>query len=394
MVRSMVASMINPDSGGGIPPDINGEINIIPIGASIMLGTFGDNVAAEAEFTTVGLSTKVYNKGVGGDQSSATLAKLPATLAEFAGQGKNSYIVMHTGGNDMSIHGPYPAAQPGLGDNWVAILDMIEDAGFLVAPSTLTYRTSGVAEDYNINVIQPIVQAKVPHWYGEATTILDYYTLIFNNMSWLTDGIHLNPTGYAEMRKYTAETFASNITQTNNSILDPVSTITDIIVNLGVSGGVFQNELNNNTLSTVRNTNNLVASGVELSMTGGVAASINQGRGNEGDYSLTLLNDYIQTSYWYVQAGTMIISFSGTSVVPLNLYTVGITASRDTTDTNRVGEYTVGGVTKTLDAATVTPESIEFTGVTGQQLIDDGIVVVTEAGSAFSYVSGLTVAKE
>ena len=73
-------------------------------------------------------------------------------------------------------------------------------------------------------------------------------------------------------------------------------------------------------------------------------------------------------------------------------YEVQIEASRGTT-TLRVGEYTVGGVMKTIDAGVPADNFNSWTGVSPS---GGGIVIsfTDEASSTFSYISGMRIQQE
>jgi len=381
---------------------IDGELNIVVIGASIMhslVNTSSERQQLGDDFASNGIVATAYDRATGGFTTTDLLAELPATLLEFKGQEANTIFPLHIGGNNLTQNGAYPAANPTLVTEWREIVQMIIDAGFVVVPSPISYRDSVDSVPYNVNDLIPIIQELTPKWITGSSAFFDLYQLIFNNRDWLTDGTHLDSTGQDLTRKYMAKQISDNITQVNVPviILPPTSAImSDVVIDLGSEENpdIFNKVESSGTLTDLRDIDGTIVLGSSFTFESAGGAS-NTGRGNAGDTSTSLTNDILLTNFIFNgSSGTKTITINVGDFVPADTFTIKITASRDTTAIDRITEYTIDGVTLEIDAANNPPLIVEFNNVTGQELLDNGIQWNKKAGSSFGYINGIRIIKE
>lgn len=393
MIRSMITSMVNPDSGGD-NISISGNINFVVVGASIMNQSFTDENAAIQEFFVDGLVVDVFNRATSGDDTSDLLLKLPGYLAEFSGQEANTIFFVHIGGNNLSGAGWDSPAGALLETEWREIVQDILDAGFYCSASPLTYRLEPniQSEPFNDNLITPALIDLIPFWASGGVPIVDLYTAVFDNSgTWLEpDGTHPNSTGEAGIRSYISENASPKINQ---------SGVTDkqwenVVVEMGDEP--FINVVTNTgTLSTVLNVDSSNVFNASILITGGSMAINNTGRGNSGDSSISLTNDDLLSDSIFIQDNdTRTIKIGLIPFDPSATYTVRITASREVTASDRKSDFIVDGITIQNDATAIPPDIEEWTGVTGQALFDGGIQWSRAAGSTFGYLSGIQIIKE
>lgn len=163
-----------------------------------------------------------------------------------------------------------------------------------------------------------------------------------------------------------------------------------ILIDFGNVESTSDKWYNHHSTSLVKDVNGtkLVGS-VTLDNSAGIGST---GRGSTDFTSDTLTNHYYLRDFDYINttSGAMTLQVSGL-VDTDKSYDVSITASRDTTAVDRVGEYTVGGVTKDLDASDDPPSVITFSSVAGSDLLASGIECDLKAGSIFAYFGGVEI---
>ncbi len=399
LLGSVVDDGVTP--GPGTPISIDGNINIVAISASIMDQSFSDEIqAAQSFYREGGLAVTVYNRAVSGDRIANTLEDLPANLAEFAEQEDNTIFLYHGPGNNVSVSGPYPGGEDEINTGVRQLIADILGAGFYLAMSNITYRVppgSNPTEPYNTSIIEPIIVELLPDWANnDGTAFIDMYQFYFDNQANIDpDGIHPDAT----LEKLTTEYFGLKVGEKTEQTNAPVVVMEDVVVQLGNNSvNRLPNWLNSSSKLIENRPSNI---GEDNTLFGSISSdatlSSDQGRGNAGDTSESLTNDSLLTGYLYADddsVKTIDVDFDLTVVDPLSTYTVSATASREATATDRITEVTVGGVTKTIDATAIPAEIISFTGVTAQELFDNGIVWNRQAGSTFSYLSGIRITKE
>ncbi len=95
-----------------------------------------------------------------------------------------------------------------------------------------------------------------------------------------------------------------------------------------------------------------------------------------------------------IYGGTISLDFSNAGLDPSANYTVKFTASHNSSAGDRWGEVTVGGVMQEINAETIPPTVLEWTGVNGADLASSGLVSTKKAGSTQMYMNGLEIIKE
>lgn len=131
---------------------------------------------------------------------------------------------------------------------------------------------------------------------------------------------------------------------------------------------------------------------ISLSYTGSLYNSTG-GRGNTADPTntdISLFNNAGLLDNVYTKSGVLSINLSTAGIQPAKTYTIGITASRAVTNTDRVTTYTAGGISVTLDAILDPPGQVYINSILGSDLIADG-VTYTNATSVYGYLSLLRI---
>ena len=175
--------------------------------------------------------------------------------------------------------------------------------------------------------------------------------------------------------------------------------ISVLYINLGltipnVAGDFTNHDMTNNPATVDKNNDgSAITSAVQVSVTN--AQNYNTGRvGQASNVAPSVLNNESLEAGVYVETGTMLIDLSQAGVNPSSTYTVQLSGSRDAVGSDRVGEYTVGGVTQELDATANPVESLTFANVSGSDLIANGVQVDLKAGSTFAYITSLRVIEQ
>lgn len=381
---------------------------LVICGASIMHRSFelyGNLYRAKAELFNIGFKdVEFFTRALGGDTSTDLAGKIDSIVAEFSGQDDVVFFV-HIGGNDVSATRPFDTAtdteKANLGNNLQYIVNTIESAGHTCIASSITYRTypdvppeSNGSLPYNEQIVNPLIQASLPEFWDSSLgrPSFDLYTEIYNNQDWISnDWVHPTTAGEAGIRGYIFNRLADFFETTNVSLTSSIGT--KYIIDLGrelvdqsvasinkVIGG-------DNQFQILKKTTGPKGSYVLVS---DFNSSGSTGRGNAGDSTASLTNDELLQTFWYVGGSqTGLISVGGLADGCNGV--ISFTASRNTTDTDRIAEITVQGATKTLDAAANPPEivSFDFAISGGQKSID--AYVKKQAGSSFAYISGAEI---
>lgn len=375
---------------GGLLLDID---TIVVFGASIMEQSFGEfnfeQLASDA-FASNSVDVAVHSRATSGDNTTQMIAKLPAIISEFSASAANTLFVIHWAGNDISQLGPYPGGATTIDTNCRAMCQDIIDAGFKIAMSNTTYRippASNPTAPYNLNIMDSVIAdfAIIP---------MDLYDLTINNqVTWYEgDGIHPSTAGKDMNRVYVADTCSPLLIKASELLVDVVLQLGDN----GVYPAGNNSAVTNETISLNRNVDLSLVADSQFT-TSGIEGAAAQGRGNvsnPSDTSISLTNNNGLSSYVYKTSGTVSVDVSLLGIDTAATYTVGVTASRDTLDPNRDCDILVGGVTKTLNAAASPAEIVEFTGVTGSELISTGITSSPSSTFTFAYMSMIRITKE
>lgn len=370
--------------------------DVVIFGASIMAQSFtgANQQAAEQLYAAKGANVTVYERATSGDNSTVMKSRLPAIITEFQANAARTLFVIHWGGNDVSQSGPYPGGATTLDTNCREMLQDLKDAGFKIALSDITYRippASNPTDPYNQNVMNQVITdfADIP---------LNMYDLTFNNQgTWFeVDGIHPNSTGEDMTRNYIVD----NTYDRFSNLVPPPQPVgwEDVVLQFGLVN-VYPDGSNefsvDATKSNIKNVDLTVVADASVTLSGSGGHSDTFGRGNvndPSDTSISLTNNSGLKSYTYKQDGAQTVDLSAASLEPAAIYTVGVTASRDAADV-RNNDVTVGGVTKVIQTTASPAEIVEFTNVTGSDLISNGIVVSPTGGTGFSYIGMIRITK-
>ena len=401
ILRGLGPQLVNISGGipySNTPLDVFDIENFVVVGASIMDQAFVETVnsnAAEVTFLSNDIDVNVYNRATSGDDSAALVGKIGGYIAEFQAVASNTMFMIHIGGNNVSAGTGYPDGGTALGDDINSIIDSLKTAGFIVALSTLTWRrppASNPTDPYNINLIQPIINAK-------ADVPVDLYApTLANEASWIqADGIHLTSAGEAGMRDTIIQQVGQYIAKSTPVVPEPVVGINTVIQfgpNQFQASG--RNRIDGNGVSgEIMNIDMSLIAGATISVTG--ATNVNSvGKGNlsnPSDSSFSLTNNALLSDSIFVESGsTATVGFSNMQLNPSSTYTVTIVASRDDGEPTKVSEYAIAGQVKTLDATATTPNAgAVFTGILGSELISGGMTFTPKEGSLFAYVSGIEI---
>lgn len=344
-----------------------------------------------------------------GDDSAAYAAKLSAFLTSISGE-SNVLVIVHGPGNDVTASGPYPGGASTIETNMTTVLSGIVNAGHKVMYGPMTYRVppaSNPTEPYNLEVITDLGTDYSPDFYTGDSAIFNLHQFTKARSDQLeTDGIHPSTSLEHLMRSYFARTVAMQSlgkkSLNASEYIDKVVVIAFNDVTTTFSEGICTAIAGQDSGAAATDGSNalpvlIATDGTRLwgsyVETKNIGGKNNVGRGNTGDTSASLTNDTLLSNSMFINAQTdaLGVSFVYIRGLPNGLYgTIDITASRDTTATNRVGIYEVQGLSTTLDAATDPPEIISF-----PFLVKDGEIRVQfelNSGSIFAYVSGIKLA--
>jgi lysophospholipase L1-like esterase len=370
---------------------------VVIFGASIMEQSFSGagEASTEALFAAQGATITVHERATSGDNTTNMLAKLPALISEFSANASKTMFVIHWAGNDISQSGPYPGGASTIDNNCRAMCQDLKDAGYKIALSDTTYRippASNPSAPYNQNVMSSVIA-------DFADISLSLYDLTFNNQgTWYeVDGIHPNGVGEDMNRNYVVDTIIPNII--TGAIPAPIMW-EDVVLQFGLLN-VYPDGSNSMTIDTtetpIKNVDLSVVENASITLSGSGGHSDELGRGNvldPLDTSISLTNNKGLLSYTFSSGGTISVEFTNSQIEPLATYTVGVTASRDTTDTNRDCDIVVAGVTQALNVAESPAPIVEFTGVLGSDLIATGVTSTASATFTFAYIGMIRVTKE
>jgi lysophospholipase L1-like esterase len=383
-----------------LPIEMNEYMQVAIVGASIMeqaVNTSANRAVINNQLVTAGFSSAVYDRATATQDSAAILATLQSgSLDRFLEVADKTVVMVHAGGNDVSAGLP----ESTLDSNLRAIYQFIKDAGFTLIPTPISYRTSPTLDPsapYNTNVVLPAITDHAPMWIPGGVPVFDMYKLTSDTPSYLLDGIHLTEAGKTAHRNLMAQVLIDNInikTETNSDYIKQVyinfGTVTPYVagafVHVGTANGSTAISLNTDG-STIANATQITVSGA--------TNTYNTGRTDQAvNVAPSQLNNESLESGIYIDGSAMTIDLSQSGVDSAATYTVKLSASRDTVSSDRVGEYTIGGVTQELDAAANPVESLTFSGVSGADLIASGVSVARKSGSAFAYLTSLLITME
>ena len=382
-----------------LPISMNEYLQVVVVGASLM--EQATNTSARRDYihdqiVADGFNSTVHEKSNSGDGSADIIAKLQGGLLDpFLEVADRTLVLFHGPGNDVSASLPEETVDT----NLRIIYQFIIDAGFTLVPASISYRTAPTldpAAPYNANVVLPAITDLSPLWIPDGIPVFDMDKLIRDTPSYLIDGIHLTEAGKTAHADLMANAVINGVAP---SVLPATQYISDLYINFGLTipnvAGAFTNHDMTNNPATVdkNNDGSAITSAVQVSVTN--AQNYNTGRvGQASNVAPSVLNNESLEAGVYVETGTMLIDLSQAGVNPSSTYTVQLSGSRDAVGSDRVGEYTVGGVTQELDATANPVESLTFANVSGSDLIANGVQVDLKAGSTFAYITSLRVIEQ
>jgi len=396
LISPLVGSMTNDLLESLVGSSSFDITDVVVFGASIMEQSFSNEADAESKYLDAGYTINVHERATSGDNTTQMLTRLPAIITEFQSVADTTLFAIHWGGNDISNDGPYPGGAATMEANMRSMLDDIKAAGFKIMMSDITYRippASNPSQPYN-DAFMYQLQSE----YNDVDWFL--YQLTFDNQANLEpDGIHPDPVLENLIRQDLVDKSKVKI---NPDFVVSVPNLEDVYIEFGdetlMSRDSASNRISDNgTITGIRNKDYSTISGSSLTVSGATAIN-NVGRGNTADPTndtISLFNNACLTDSLFVQSpDTMSINLSSIGLVDSALYTVGITASRADTSGTKVSDYTIDGVTKSLDSELDPPGQVFFNSVSGAALKASGIDVTAQAGSSFGYISILQITKE
>lgn len=201
--------------------------NIVFVGASIIEGSFGrdlavPNAVATQEFNNSGINVNIYGYGFNGATASEIAANLLTAMSNFP---TKTLFVIHGGGNDATSNRPYSGMTQPQTDVVSADYQTLVDAASTRADDcmmcNITFRSysdnrdSTVFNDESLgskpfteNLLLPKITESLPSNINtDGNCVLDLYNWSRNEYKKLlgTDGIHPNDYGDLELIKFMAE---------------------------------------------------------------------------------------------------------------------------------------------------------------------------------------------
>ena len=206
------ATIVNYSEDGWIEHYDSDITRVVVIGASIMNYTYGgagDLSLGQDQFYNNHVSIELYNEAVNGHLSGNTANLVETLVTKYSSSMLSTLFVMHSGGGDCTINGPYPGGAASLEANLRRTCATIQNAGGRIAMTPISYRippASNPPEPYNENVVSVVIADLADYTF-------DLYTLSFENQDvWFdADNKHPNLTGEQLNREYIASVIAPQI---------------------------------------------------------------------------------------------------------------------------------------------------------------------------------------
>lgn len=393
-------------------------VRVVVMGASIMDGAFNNEPRKQNfidQMESAGIAVRdVAEYATGGDDSAAIALVVPTVISDYAGQEDLTLVVLHGGGNDMSASGPYPGGATTLDTNYRQILTDLTSAGFAVFSSTVTYRIppgSNPSAPYNQQIIIPAITELTPEALrlsGRPLIDLYQWTMATDGIH-SPDGIHFTNDGYLAMASYIGSALSDGldsdavVTEVNDLIIDFGQQYQSYLFGLVNVGAVTEE-----TYGPFFDSNGKRVDGLSVTVNGFSNGQNGAGKQyNDTGYSLS--NNAISRDSLYVahpafggyNGETGVVAFVGSAIESTATYDIEIISSRntdDTTDDTRWATFTVAGTSIDVDGAdlnAVTPNTAVLSGVSGADLIADGIEVRRrDVGlESFAYINGIRITK-
>ncbi len=197
-----------------VDPDGRNDYWLV-LGASIQAQSIRNAVFKEMVAARFGYDPVIFNTAVGGWQTKHVRDALPRILAEHP---HARFVVIHIGGNNVSLNRPYPGGESEIRDDLVAILDGILAAGKIPILSRLSYRAytwdppippeENGSGPYVEAIYDPLIEQYCPLFFDRETGrgLVDAYGWFKSHQDELSgDGIHVNKTGENSWNRLWAE---------------------------------------------------------------------------------------------------------------------------------------------------------------------------------------------
>jgi lysophospholipase L1-like esterase len=284
---------------------------MVAIGSSVTVQTYVDNPVlglqqqnTRSAFCAAGLDMPVISKAVSGATIADTIASLPAAIASLGGTTKKCLFVINIGANDIGSTDYYlydPTARDALFAGLKNIVDQITSAGYMACLCTSNSR-EGYADMYEIwanNMYRMLSKQLTPYWYNGPLTVIDYCRLYLINKDvpnwWQVDGLHPN-LAMVPSRDMTISAIKAN------SLYNKIDALQSFIFAFQVTGGTIGGFTSPTvgvagSTATVYDTKGNLISGVSMSWT--AAGGSSTGRGNAGNFDISLYNDILQKGHLF-----------------------------------------------------------------------------------------------
>lgn len=352
----------------------------------------------------------VTTYSVGGWDSEDYINALPSLLADMAGL-DNAVVLMHGFGNDITPSGPYPGGASTFESRMRSIINQIHDAGHRVILGSVTYRIppgSNPSSPYNAHIVEPIIRELTP-WGWDKSAHKPVYNLYQLTRSEpqryiISDNVHPNDNGQAQIRALTARAIGGYITGWLRDALAPEYFGKRVVVSFGRETRSFNgiNAAITNSVGSTTNGTGGSAHCVRLMSTDGIAlngmrlqadfhSNVNQFGRPTADRSSSITNGVLldQSIYTANQYAATPARVRITGIPNGITGTVALTSARSGSGA-RIGLYSVNGSdTQRLDGTASTTRVVTF-----PFLIDQGEIVIQygcEPGSGFAYLNGIQI---
>jgi lysophospholipase L1-like esterase len=197
-----------------LDPDGGNDYWVV-LGASIQAQSIRNDVFKQMVAERYGYDPVIFNTAVGGWQTSDVRDALPRILGEHP---HARFVVIHIGGNNVSLNRPYPGGEREIRDDLVAVLEGIAAADKVPILSRLSYRAykwdplvppeENGSGPYVTAIYDPLIRESCPLFFDEATgrAVVDAYGWFKSHPEELAnDGIHVNEAGETSWNRLWAE---------------------------------------------------------------------------------------------------------------------------------------------------------------------------------------------
>lgn len=338
-----------------------------------------------------------------GDDSQDYINKLPDLLGDAQGK-SNVVVLVHGFGNDISPNGPYPGGAAVFESRMRQIVNDIQAAGHRALVSTLSYRippNSNPSAPYNAHIINPIIREMTPEFWRNGKAVYDLYNISYQYRDMYdSDGIHPTDRSQQLVRAYTAEVMRLLMRGEATHLNFPDYFNRTIVFNMGEQRpDGMSNAIENPETGTAAGGTNGISSCVWTKDTRGKAypeiklqslhSNYNHdGPTDAGTDNLDLTNNQLLLESAFVNTETQgHLQISGLHNGLTGL--LSLTAAR-VTDSTRIGEYTYGDTTLTMDGGHQSGDTPPV--ITWPFTVEDGRIVVdwqVQDGSDYAYINGV-----